>query len=40
MMAGAPPGVFARRSIDLVVVSGDMIEGTTTVILLERAPPP
>lgn len=30
---------LARRSIDLVIVSGDMIEGTTTVMLLERAVP-
>lgn len=30
---------LAERSIDLVVVSGDMIEGTTTVMLLERAVP-
>jgi 3-oxoacyl-[acyl-carrier protein] reductase len=30
---------LAQRSIDLVVVSGDMIEGTTTVMLLERAHP-
>jgi 3-oxoacyl-[acyl-carrier protein] reductase len=30
---------LARRSIDLVVVSGDMIEGTATVMLLERAVP-
>jgi NAD(P)-dependent dehydrogenase (short-subunit alcohol dehydrogenase family) len=32
------PGL-AQQSIDLVVVSGDMIEGTTTVMLLERAVP-
>jgi NAD(P)-dependent dehydrogenase (short-subunit alcohol dehydrogenase family) len=30
---------LTRRSIDLVVVSGDMIEGTATVMLLERAVP-
>jgi 3-oxoacyl-[acyl-carrier protein] reductase len=30
---------LTQRSIDLVVVSGDMIEGTTTVMLLERAAP-
>ena len=30
---------LAQRSIDLVIVSGDMIEGTTTVMLLERAVP-
>ncbi len=30
---------LAQRSIDLVVVSGDMIEGTATVMLLERAVP-
>ena len=32
-------GELTQRSIDLVVVSGDMIEGTTTVMLLERAVP-
>lgn len=30
---------LSARSIDLVVVSGDMIEGTTTVMLLDRAQP-
>jgi 3-oxoacyl-[acyl-carrier protein] reductase len=32
-------GELARRSIGLVVVSGDMIAGTATVMLLERAVP-
>jgi hypothetical protein len=30
---------LTERSVDLIVVSGDMIEGTTTVMLLERAVP-
>jgi NAD(P)-dependent dehydrogenase (short-subunit alcohol dehydrogenase family) len=30
---------LSGRGIDLVVVSGDMIEGTTTVMLLDRAQP-
>ncbi|HXS62012.1 MAG TPA: SDR family oxidoreductase [Streptosporangiaceae bacterium] len=30
---------LTERSVDLVIVSGDMIEGTTTVMLLERAVP-
>jgi 3-oxoacyl-[acyl-carrier protein] reductase len=30
---------LTARGIDLVVVSGDMIEGTITVVLLERASP-
>ena len=30
---------LSARGIDLVVVSGDMIEGTTTVMLLDRAQP-
>ncbi|HET7014845.1 MAG TPA: SDR family oxidoreductase [Streptosporangiaceae bacterium] len=30
---------LTERSIGLVIVSGDMIEGTTTVMLLERAVP-
>ena len=30
---------LAERGIDVVIVSGDMIEGTTTVMLLDRAYP-
>jgi NAD(P)-dependent dehydrogenase (short-subunit alcohol dehydrogenase family) len=30
---------LSGRSVDLVVVSGDMIDGTTTVMLLDRAQP-
>jgi 3-oxoacyl-[acyl-carrier protein] reductase len=30
---------LTARGIDLIVVSGDMIEGTITVVLLERASP-
>lgn len=30
---------LSGRGVDLVVVSGDMIEGTTTVMLLDRAQP-
>jgi hypothetical protein len=32
-------GEFERAGIDFVVVSGDMIEGTITATLLERANP-
>ena len=38
-VAGSLPPALAAEGIDFVVVSGDMIEGTITATLLERANP-